>query len=99
MSAAMFWFHRRAAFPGITEVALRLYATPVSSTTSERAFSMVNRTLASDGSRMTSSNLENVLVAKSTIGSGVVSRTTRKKIDSDVIDSQIDEGNYAVVSE
>lgn len=96
-SAPMYWFHRRAHIPEITEVALSLFVTPNSSNTSEMSFSLVNRTITSDRSRMKSSNLGRVLVKNSTIGPEVVSRTITKN-GYLFIDSQIDEGNYAVGS-
>lgn len=43
-----YWFSKRSAFPNLAKVALRLLATPESSTSSEREFSLVKLSLSRD---------------------------------------------------
>lgn len=70
-SGPLFWLHRMVKFPELSEVALRIFAVPASSTTSERAFSQVARTVTPERATMVSKNIENVLIAKSAIANSV----------------------------
>lgn len=71
MAAPTFWLRQRAVYPELYEVAMRLFATPASSCTSERVFSVVSRTLTPDRSRMTSQNLSNIVIVRSALSHGV----------------------------
>lgn len=64
-SGPLFWLHRMVKFPELFEVALRIFAVPASSTTSEHTFSQVARTVTPERATMVSRNIENVVVAKS----------------------------------
>lgn len=60
-----FWKERQSSFPLLFRLACRVYATPVSSCTSERVFSTVKNIVTSDRSRLTSEALENIVVLRS----------------------------------
>lgn len=71
MAAPTFWLRQRTVYPELHEVAMRLFATPASSCTSERVFSVVARTLTPDRSRMTPENLSNIVISRSALSRGV----------------------------
>ncbi|KAI0558044.1 Zinc finger BED domain containing protein [Gracilaria domingensis] len=60
-----FWINQEAHYPDLSKVALRIYATPVSSSTSERNFSAVNRILTAERSRLKSDVIEDMLYLRS----------------------------------
>lgn len=71
LDAPLFWHHRKEVFPELAEVALRIFAIPASSATSERAFSEVSLVSSSRRCSMTSSNLGDCVISKSALASGV----------------------------
>ncbi|KAI0567134.1 Zinc finger BED domain containing protein [Gracilaria domingensis] len=56
-----FWISQEGVYPDLKKVALRIYATPVSSCSSERNFSAVNRIITADRSGLKSSLVEDIL--------------------------------------
>lgn len=62
-----FWVGQEHIYPDLAKVSFRIFATPVSSASSERNFSAVNRILTSDRSRLDSSLLEDLMYARSAV--------------------------------
>ncbi|KAI0563666.1 zinc finger BED domain containing protein [Gracilaria domingensis] len=62
-----FWISQSALYPDLSKVALRLYATPVSSASSERNFSAVNRIVTADRSKLKSNLVEDMLYLRSMV--------------------------------
>lgn len=60
-----FWYNRRGQFPKLYRVAMKVLATPVSSSSSERVFSTLKKLVTSDRVRLSGQNVENILVARS----------------------------------
>lgn len=60
-----FWKERQNTFPYLYRLACRVFATPVSSCTSERVFSTVKNIVTTDRSRLTSEALEDIVVLRS----------------------------------
>lgn len=62
-----FWYAHRRTFPKLYRVATRVFATPPSSSASERVFSIVNKRITPDRSLLSSDNLGEIVVARSLI--------------------------------
>lgn len=60
-----FWHKHKASFPGLFAVARRVFATPVTSCSSERVFSAVNRIVSRDRASMNPTTLEDIIVIRS----------------------------------
>lgn len=99
MSASLFWFHLKSTFTEMKEIYFRLFSTPVSSTTSEINFSLVNRVLTSDRSRMTHFKSLKYACGKVCNSSRSCFENYKENIYKYITDSKIDEVNYAVLSE
>lgn len=64
-SCIRFWHTHKGAFPNIFKVALRVYATPVSSCASERVFRAVNRIVTRDRAGLNMTTLEDIILVRS----------------------------------
>ena len=62
-----FWLSNEQAFPALTKLVLRFYATPVPSTTSERNFSYVNRIVMPSRSTMNTDVVCDLLFCRSAL--------------------------------
>ncbi|KAI0557114.1 Zinc finger BED domain containing protein [Gracilaria domingensis] len=60
-----FWLSQETVCPELTKVALCIYAIPVSSSSSERNFSAVNRMITADRSRLESNIVEDMMYLRS----------------------------------
>lgn len=69
LGIARFWANHQRSFPCLSETALRIFATPVSSTASERNFSAVNRIVTHDRTRLSSTIIEDLVTARSFLNS------------------------------
>jgi len=67
LGIAKFWLSQVQMYPDLCSIALRFFATPVSSASSEGNFSAINRILSSDRSRLKSNFLEYLLYARSSV--------------------------------
>jgi len=60
-----FWVSHKSKFPTLFEVCIRMYSIPVSSCSSERVFSAVERIVSNDRSRLDSDILHNIVLVRS----------------------------------
>lgn len=72
LSAPLFWILKKDRFPGISEVALQLFAIPASPWISERTFSDVDRTVRADKSCLKSVHIRDLIVPWSDLSCGVI---------------------------
>ncbi len=64
-SVVSFWYSRRRSFPQLYKIAMRIYATPSSSSTKERVFSAVKKVITPERSCLTPEVLSQIIVARS----------------------------------
>jgi len=60
-----FWYNKKRTYPRLYKVAMRIYATPASSSTSERVFSTLNNIVTSQRSQLSAKHLSELIVARS----------------------------------
>ena len=63
-SVVKFWFDRKAQFPDLYEVPMRVLATPVSSSASERVFSALKLLVTEKRSRLTPSIIDDMVTVR-----------------------------------
>jgi len=64
-SAVKYWYANRAKYPHLYAIALRVYATPPSSSSSERVFSTLKNIVTSQRSKLSSQNISDLIVSRS----------------------------------
>jgi len=62
--AVKFWYDRKRSFPKLYAVAMRVYATPVSSCGSERVFSTLNKLVSKDRTSLTPRTIQDIIVMR-----------------------------------
>lgn len=64
-AVVLFLHHQKSSYPKLFALCRRVYATPVSSCSSERVFSTVNRIVSKDGASLSPKTLEKIVVLRS----------------------------------
>jgi len=64
-AAVKFWYGKKSKYPILFKIATRVYATPASSSTSERVFSTLKNIVTSQRTRISADHLSELIVARS----------------------------------
>jgi len=64
-SVVSFWYKRRSDFPKLYKIALRVFATPASSCSSERVFSTLKKIVTTERSMLKPENISDIIVGRS----------------------------------
>ena len=64
-AVVQFWYNRRHAFPRLYKIAMRVYSTPASSSSSERVFSIVKKIVTPERSLLTPETICRIVVTRS----------------------------------
>ncbi len=64
-SVVQFWYSRKSMYPTLFKVALRIFATPASSSSSERVFSTLKKLVSPDRSTISAKHISEIITGRS----------------------------------